>query len=130
MTIEQDFQNILDKYLEAERLQHRLMDIDQWRIVAEHSGLPVRKFFDTISVLLTRKFIAGELPFEFCRWIITDLEKAATRGILDKWLDEFGIFDSVYVAFNAEDFFALTADPIEKYVRPMLVEILEEQAKQ
>lgn len=130
MTIDRDFQQILDKYREAERLQRRLMDIDQWRLAAESSGFPVREFFDAISILLARKFIDGELSFEFCQWVITDLEHAATRGVLDKWLDEFGVFDSIYVAFNAEDYFATNAqepaDPIERFVRPSLIKILEE----
>jgi hypothetical protein len=101
-----------------------------WEIGRWSDGLQVKPvaLYDLLALRLAVGFHRGELAFEFCDKVMNDLYHVAISS-MDEWGDWQKLFWSVYTAFDEGEYHHdndRAEDPVEKYTRPMIADIVAE----
>ena len=99
-------------------------DIDRWSATL---AMPRAAFYDLLALRLASGFYRDEFPFSFCDRIVNDIHGVIT--LADEARPD--LFWSVFSAFDAGEFNHgnnRNEDPVAKYTRPLIAQVLAKHA--
>jgi hypothetical protein len=96
-------------------------DVERWRA---NLGVARAALYDGLAHHLASGFYRNDLPFVFCDSVITDLHGVMIAALEDRP----ELFWSVFLAFDEGEYYhrggRTEDDPIAKYTRPMIAQII------
>lgn len=118
---------------EIEQLaSERIVSVPEVHAACEPSGQNLGKFLDHLALSIARRFLVGSASFQYCDAVMNGLHDAmllATPGRVSS-----KIAWTVFLAFDAGEFHhpsdPSSIDPVEKYTRLQLIQILREYENQ
>jgi hypothetical protein len=122
-----ELRNIYGRDRSHKRQPDRLAneDIERW---SGTLNLSRSEFYDRIALFLARGFQNSQLPFAFCDAVANDLHAVITFANEARP----ALFWKIFLAFDEGEYRHRNdepeANPVERYTRPMLAEILSEHA--
>jgi hypothetical protein len=96
-------------------------DIEEWSAKA---GLSRSALYDAIALRLALGFHSNTFGFSFCDWIVNDL--FAVIMVQNEATPD--LFWGVFLAFDAGEFYPngdRSIDPIERFTRPQIAEVVQ-----
>ncbi len=97
------------------RLRVHAADITSW---AALTSLTEANLMNALAEKIAGAFISGAYDFEFCDGLIIELGKSEFQ------IDECAFFWDVWHAFDAGEVWVGEENPVEKYTKPMLTDLL------
>jgi len=102
-------------------------DFERWNEIV---GSTKQEAYDVLALRLAIGFHEGRFPFWFCDAIVNTVVGFVyddfSRHGEDVWST---FFYEVYLAFDAGEVGRVGEDPVEKYTRPMIAEIVQKSGK-
>ena len=106
----------------------RIVSVPEVHAACESARESLREFLDRLAVSIARRFLSGNASFEYCDAVMNGLHDAMLLATPDRVSSD--VAWTVFLAFDAGEFQnpsdSPSIDPVEKYTRPQLVEILRE----
>ena len=125
MIVDEIMQNLHKAYVpmpwhDARRTKINKEMVSDW---CSKTRLTREALYDSIALILAKGFQSGEFDFLFCDHVVNDL-----HTIIDLRNDSHPeFFYNVFLAFDEGEYYHAhdgTVDPVEKYTRPQIADIL------
>lgn len=104
----------------------RRLSVAEFTAACEQMETSLEKILDTISLSIARRYLAGQIDFEYADAVMNGLFEVITLGHPTKFASDTAW--SIYLAFDDGEWRhsgdSERIDPVEKYTRPQLVMIV------